>query len=345
MSEAIVCKPSPVRTLTITRSPLRELLNFLAYRQHPELLNERARRQPIPALEKFPATIRELKDILKAEKCDKNGKLFINCEKSKDHIAVLLHNEGVQFWVYYFSCGIGLINLSFFSHLANTEISLPYDTQNVKHSYEYQWFTHDLKPRFFEGKSSAADVSQLGDYFIERVNPTLVCPYAIYFDKRQIKELYKFISGSFEQLKQILMWTYFVCDGLKRETASGGDVRISSYITINCGNLRSKPMIEFSTEIFINAVCVLAIQENAPYTVLCEGFGRQDGGDNYEWMRKNKHRIYLNLRDEIRDTPPHKRIAARFHLLGWLKSQGVAGERIIKSWRLEQGQTELSSNG
>ena len=294
MNGAIVCEPSPVKTLTITHSPLRELLNFLAYRQHPELLNERARRQPVPALEKIPATIRELKDVLKAERCDKNEKLFINCEKSENHVAVLIHNEGVQFWIHYFSCGIGLVNLSFFSHLANAEVSLPDDTRNVKHSYEYQWFTHDLKPKFFTSKTLAADVSKLSNYFIERVNPTLICPYAIYFEKRQIKEPYKFISGSFEQLRQILKWTYFVCDGLKRERASGGDVWISSYITITCGNLGSEPTVEFSTEIFINAVCALAIQENAPYTVLCEGFGRQDGGDNYEWMRKNKHRIYLN---------------------------------------------------
>lgn len=111
MSEAIVCKLSPIKTLTITRSPLRELLNFLVYRQHP-VLNERARRQPIPALEKIPATVRELKNVLKAEKCDKNEKLFIDCE-NRDHTAILLHNEGVQFWIHYFSCGIGLVNLGY----------------------------------------------------------------------------------------------------------------------------------------------------------------------------------------------------------------------------------------
>lgn len=334
MSEAIVCKLSPIKTLTITRSPLRELLNFLVYRQHPELLNERARRQPIPALEKIPATVRELKNVLKAEKCDKNEKLFIDCE-NRDHTAILLHNEGVQFWIHYFSCGIGLVNLSYFSHLATAEVSLSGNTRNVKHSYEYQWFTHDLKLKFFECKSSEADISKLGDYFIERINPTLVCPYAIYFEKRGIKEPYKFISGSFEQLRQILKWTYFVCDGLKRERGSGVDVWISSYITINCGNLRSEPTVEFSTEPFINAVCALAIRENAPYTVLCQGFGRHDGGDNYDWMRKNKHRIYVNLRAEIKDTPPRERIAARFHLVKWLKDQGEAGERVIKTWKLE----------
>ncbi len=46
MNQAIVCKPSPVKTLTVLRAPLRELLNFLVYNRHPELLNERVRRQP-----------------------------------------------------------------------------------------------------------------------------------------------------------------------------------------------------------------------------------------------------------------------------------------------------------
>ncbi len=83
---------SPVKTLAISAAPLRELLNLLIYGQNPELLNERARRRPLPALEKIPATVRELKDVLEAERCDKNGKLIFDCTDNESHAAVLLHN-------------------------------------------------------------------------------------------------------------------------------------------------------------------------------------------------------------------------------------------------------------
>lgn len=102
MNEAIVCKPSPIKTLAVSAVPLRELLNFLIYGRNSELLTERARRQPVPPLEKIPATVRELKDVLKAEKCDKNGKLFFECAENEHHLAVLLHNQGAQFWIHYF---------------------------------------------------------------------------------------------------------------------------------------------------------------------------------------------------------------------------------------------------
>ncbi len=68
MSDAIICKPSPVKTLSVSRAPLRELLNFLIYASHPELLNERARRQPSLPLEKIPSTVRELKDVSRSGK-------------------------------------------------------------------------------------------------------------------------------------------------------------------------------------------------------------------------------------------------------------------------------------
>lgn len=166
MNEAIVCQPSPVKTLTVTAAPLRELLNFLIYGRQPELLTERARKQPSLSLETIPATLKELKDVLKAEKCDKNGKLFFDCVMSKHHNAVLLHNHGARFWIHYFHCGIGLVSLSFFSQIASAEGSLTNHTRNVTHSHEYQWFTHSLSAEFFGGGISETKIKHLGDYFV-----------------------------------------------------------------------------------------------------------------------------------------------------------------------------------
>lgn len=98
MNDAIICKPSPVKILSITRAPLRELLNFLIYASHPELLNKRVRRQPfIFSEKKVPRGVNDLKEFLGAEKCDKNKKLFFDCEKRENQTAVLLHNRGAQF--------------------------------------------------------------------------------------------------------------------------------------------------------------------------------------------------------------------------------------------------------
>ena len=124
MNDAIVCKLSPVKILTVSAAPLRELLNFLIYGQHPELLSERARRQPALSRAEIPSTVKQLKDVLKAEKCDKNGKLIFDCADNENHAAVLLDNHGAQFWIHYFACGIGLVNLSFFNRLAGAEGSL-----------------------------------------------------------------------------------------------------------------------------------------------------------------------------------------------------------------------------
>ncbi len=102
MNDAIVCKLSPVKILAVSAAPLRELLNFLIYGRHPELLNERARRQPSLSWEKMPLTIKELGFVLRAESRDKNNKLFFNCEKPEIQRDILLDNHGAQFWIHYF---------------------------------------------------------------------------------------------------------------------------------------------------------------------------------------------------------------------------------------------------
>lgn len=98
MNEAIVCKPSPIKTLAVSAAPLRELSNFLIYARSPELLTERARKQP--AVSEIASNVNDLKDFLKAEKRDKNGKLFFDCDGRENHAAVLLDNHGAQFWVH-----------------------------------------------------------------------------------------------------------------------------------------------------------------------------------------------------------------------------------------------------
>jgi len=333
MNEAIVCKPSPVKTLAVSAAPLRELLNFLIYGRSPELLTEGARKQP--AVTETASNVKDLKAFLKAEKCDKNGKLFFDCDGREHHVAVLLDNQGAQFWIHYFACGIGLVSLSFFSQLASAESSLLNQTRNVMHSHEYQWFTHDLSAEFFSSENSAAKIERLGDYFIERVNPTLVSSYSIYFENAVFKEPYKFVSGSLERLTEVLIWTRFVCEGLKRERDPNGKTWVSPHATINCGNLKDAPWFEHSTETFINTIGALAVKENAPYTVLREGFRRRAGGECYDWARKNKHRIFLNLEQESKDVPVRQKIAARARLADWLAEQGCEGERILEVWKLK----------
>lgn len=336
MNEAIVCKSSPVKNLAVSAAPLRELSNFLTYGQHTELLTERARRQAVLSLIKIPSTARELKEVLGAERLDKNGKLFFDCETSENQIAVLLDNHGAQFWVHYFRCGIGLVNLSFFSHLASAEGSIAKQTRNITHgSLEYQWFAHSLSAEIFSGKIPETTIKRLGDYFVEIINPTLVYPYSIYSESPKIKEPYKFVSGSLERLTEVLTWTRFVCEALKPEREPHGKTYVSPHLTINCGNLKDAPAFERVTETFINAVGALAVKENAPYTVLREGFGRRAGGECYDWARKNKHRIFLNLEQESKDVPVRQKIAARARLADWLADQGGEGERIMEVWKLK----------
>lgn len=112
----------------------------------------------------------------------------------------------------------------------------------------------------------------MSDYFIKQVNPALASPYSIYFEDPQIKEPYKFVSGSFERLKEVLPWTRFVCEGLKREREPNGKTWVSPHVTINCGNLKDAPTLEHSAETFVNAVGALVVKENAPYNVLRRGW-------------------------------------------------------------------------
>lgn len=334
MNEAIICKPSPIKILTISRAPLVGLVNFLIYGQHSELLNERARRQPFVSLQKMPRGVNDLKDFLAAEKCDKNKKLFFDCEKGENQVAVLLHNQGAQFWIHYFRCGAGLVNLSFFSRLASAEGSLLNQTRSITHKSEFQWFAHDLGPENFAGEISEKLIEKLGNYFIGQVNPTLISPYSIRFEIPLIKEPYKFVSGSLEKLKEVLRWARFVCEALKRERDPSGKTWVNPHITLNCGNLKDAPSFEPSTETFMNVVGALAVKENSPYTVLREGFGRRIGGECYDWERKNKHRIFINHEQENKEVPVRLKIAARARLLSWLRRQGLEGEQVLKVWKV-----------
>lgn len=335
MNEAIVCQPIPVKTLGVSRAPLRELLNFLIYSRHPGMLTERARRQPSLTSEKIPSTVKELKGFLRAEYCDKNEKLFFDCGKSGYHAAVLLDNQGAQFWVHYFRSGIGLVSLSFFSRLSSAEGAHSNQIRNVTHSHEYQWFMHDLPAEFFGNEKSEAKIKRLGEYFVERVNPTLVNRYSIRLENSGTKEPYKFISGNLERLEKVLLWACLVCESLKREREPDGKVWVNPRATIHCGNLKDAPAFEHSTETFINAVGKLAVKENAPYTVLREGFGRREGGECYDWARKKKHWIFINLEREVKESPAREKIVARARLVNWLAGQGGGGERILEIWKLK----------
>lgn len=201
-------------------------------------------------------------------------------------------------------------------------------------SHEYQWFTHDLVKVFFDGSLSDSKVLDLGEYFIESGNPKLISPYSIYFEKEQIREPYKFITGSLERIEEILTWARFVCEGLKREREPDGKIYVSPYMTIHCGTVKDDPAFEHSTEVFMNAVGSLAVKENAPYTVLREGFGRRERSEFFNWERRNKHRIYLNLEEKNKDVPVRDKIAARRHLKNWLLSIKDDGEKLVRIWQL-----------
>jgi len=260
--------------------------------------------------------------------------LYFDCRESNQQVPILLHNNGAQFWIHYFRCGIGLVNLSFFSQLASAEGSLHNHTRNITASHEYQWFTHDLVKVFFDGSLSESKVLDLGEYFIESVNPKLISPYSIYFEKEQIREPYKFITGSLERIEEILTWARFVCEGLKREREPEGKTYVSPYMTIHCGTVKDDPAFEHLTEIFMNAVGSLAVKENAPYTVLREGFGRRDRHEFFDWERRNKHRIYLNLDEKNKDVPVREKFAARTYLKQWLFNKEKEGESLIKTWQI-----------
>lgn len=176
---------------------------------------------------------------------------------------------------------------------------------------------------------------KLGNYFIEQVNPTFASPCSIYYENLQIKEPYKFVSGSLERLKEVLAWTRFVCEGLKCERDASGKTWVNPHATISCGNLKAARTFEHSTESFINVVGALAVKENAPYTVLREGFGRRAWGEYYDWARRNKHRIFVNLEQENKEVPVRLKIVARARLICWLKEQGSEGKFVLEAWKIE----------
>lgn len=338
MNEAIICRPNPAKTLALTEAVCRELRNFLIYRQHPEILNERARHQPKSlSLEKIPADVREIGELLGAERCERNRKLFFDLAHRENLRSVLIHNVNAQFWVYYFSSGIGLVNLSFFGCVESAETSVPPDgIRTVADSYDFQWFAHSLPQKYFKASKRKENVKNLGRYFVRQVNPTLVNPHSIFYENRLHKEPYKFISGSLEKLKEVMTFAFLVCEQTKLDKAAAGEkIWFSPQATVYCGNLRCVPKIEHATEWFINSIGALVIKENAPYTVLDEGYGRRVGGESFDWTRKKKHYLHLNFQDEIKNAAPRTKIAARFHLARWLKKQGAEGERIIKIWKLE----------
>lgn len=338
MNEAIVCRPNPAKTLTLTEAVCRELRNFLIYRQHPEILNERARHQPkTMTVEKIPSDVREIGELLGAAKCERNRKLFFDVQHRENLRSVLVHNVNAQFWIHYFRCGIGLVNLSFFGYVQSAENSVPPDgTRTVADSYDFQWFAHALPAKYFRASRRKENVQNLGRYFVEKVNPTLVNPHSIFYENRLHKEPCKFVSGSLEKLKEVMTLAFLVCEQTKRSKAAEGEkIWFSPHATVYCGNLRCAPKIEHATEWFINSIGALAIKENAPYTVLDEGYGRRFGGESFDWTRKKRHYLHFNFQDDIKTAPPRLKIAARFHLVEWLKGQGAEGERVIETWKLD----------
>lgn len=344
MNEAIVCRPNPARNLALTEAVCRELRNFLIYRENPEILNERARHQPNNSLiEKIPASMREIGELLGAAKCESNRKLFFDLARRDNLRGVLIHNVNAQFWVYYFRCGIGLVNLSFFGYVESAETSVPPDgIRTVADSYDFQWFAHSLPAKYFKASKREENVKNLGRYFVKRVNPTLVNPHSIFYENRLHKEPYKFVSGSLEKLKEVMTLAFLVCEHTKRAKAAAGEkIWFSPQATVYCGNLRCAPKIEHSTEWFISSIGALAVKENAPYTVLDEGYGRRVGGESFDWTRKKRHYLHFNFQDDIKAAPPRLKIAARFHLVEWLKKQGAEGERVIETWKLDR----LSAGG
>jgi hypothetical protein len=336
MKDATVSLPTPVKKLIITEAPCRELCNFLIYRQNPEILNERARWQPALQLHKIPANVWEVGEILGAEKCEKRRKLYFDCADSENHRGILIHNFNAQFWVHYFRCGIGLVNVSCFSQLATAEGSvLPTMTRTVADSYEYQWFIHDLTEKYFKNRKPEIFIGKLAKYFVEQVNPNLISPYSVHSEDKQITEQYKFVQGSLENLKEILKQAMIVCEALKRVKDANEKCYVSPYLTITCGSLRQPPSLEHSSEPFLNQVGALALKENVPFSLLTENHFRRVENSNPDLIRKNKYHLYLNFQEAIQNSTPREKIAAKFHLINWLKKQGREGNWIIKVWKLE----------
>lgn len=337
MSESIICRPTPAKILAVTKAPCGELCNFLIYQQNGEILNERARQQPKVFLPRLPKDVQEVGKFLGALKCEKARKLYFDCTDTANNRSILIHNFNAQFWVHYFRNGIGLVSVTCFSHLASAEGSvLPSMSRTIDDSYEYQWFTHDLTEKYFQRGKPGIYLKRLTRYFIEQVNPRLICPYSIISEGKKTNESYKFVHGSLEQLKNILKLAFLVFEGIKQTKESGNNSRFSSSMTVTCGNLRTGPSVEHCSEWFLNKIGKLAIKENSPYTVLDEGHYRRAASIFSDWVRRNKHYIYLDFRDEIQNATPREKIAVRGHLVKWLREQGSEGEWIIKTWKLSE---------
>lgn len=327
----------------VTEVPCRELCSFLIYQNNPELLNERARRQPTTDFENLPTSVKQVGELLGAEKCEKNRKLYFDCTETENHRGILIHNFNAQFWVHFFRCGIGLVNISCFSQLASAQGSvLPTMTRTVADSYEYQWFTHDLAENFFQKDKSEIYIKKLANYFVEKVNLNLVSPYLILSEDKQTQDRYKFVQGSLANLKEILKQAIVVCEAIKRQKDPQGKSWVSPYLTITCGSLRQFPSIEHSTESFLNQIGALVIKENVPFTVINDSSFWRVENSNSDFIKKNKYHIYLNFQDEIQSATPRAKIAAKFHLINWLKKQGREGNWIVKVWKLES--SEISHN-
>lgn len=343
MNDAIISLPTPVKTLMVTEAPCRELCNFLIYQNNPELLNERARRQPIRDFKNLPTSVKQVGELLGAKKCEKNRKLYFDCTEMENHRGILIHNFNAQFWVHFFRRGIGLVNVSCFSQIASAQSSvLPTMTRTVADSYEYQWFTHNLADNFFQKDKSEIYIKKLAKYFVEKVNPNLVSPYLILSEEKQTQEPYKFVQGSLENLKTILKQSIIVCEAIKRQKDPNGKSWVSPYLTVTCGSLNQLPSIEHSTESFLNQIGALAIKENIPFTVLNDSSFRLIENSNFDFIKKNKYHIYLNFQEKIQSATPRAKIAAKLHLINWLKEKGREGNWIIKVWKLES--TEISDN-
>ena len=176
MKEAIVCKPSPVKILALTNFVCRELCNFLTYQSNPEILNERARKQPQISLPKLPTNVREVGILLGAKKCEKGRKLYFDSTDTENQRGILIHNFNAQFWVHYFRCGIAFVSVTCFSRLASAEGSvLPTMSRTVDASFEYQWFTHDLADKYFQKGKTEIYISKLANYFLHAVGGRITC--------------------------------------------------------------------------------------------------------------------------------------------------------------------------
>lgn len=100
MNDVLISLPTPVKNLMVTEAPCRELGNFLIYQNNPALLNERARRQPTTAFENLPTSVKQVGELLGAEKCEKNRKLYFDCTNTENHRGILIHNFNAEFWVH-----------------------------------------------------------------------------------------------------------------------------------------------------------------------------------------------------------------------------------------------------